>query len=256
MLNIPNYVISLITADIRRKHIEEEFGKQNIPFIFFDAITPDIIEETAKQFNITFDTSSKATLAKGEIACALSHIVLWDLMVKNNIPYLSIFEDDIYLGESVQQLLDIDYLPDDVDILKLETSRDRIIHYPPIIPIKNERIIFRLKNKHTGTAGYTITLKGARFLLNKMRNRFLDVPIDVLIFDDFFRLPDYKVMQLSPALCIQDFLVYETTNFKSSLQDGRNEVHENQLKSTFIQKVRKEWLRVKRKMFGRVIAFK
>ena len=44
-----NYVISLTTEQKRRKHITEEFGKQNIPFAFFDAITPDIIEETAKK---------------------------------------------------------------------------------------------------------------------------------------------------------------------------------------------------------------
>ena len=30
-----NYVISLTTEQKRRKHITEEFGKQNIPFAFF-----------------------------------------------------------------------------------------------------------------------------------------------------------------------------------------------------------------------------
>lgn len=93
-----NYVISLTTEQKRRKHITEEFGKQNIPFVFFDAITPELIEETAKKFNITFDRSSKATLCDGEIACALSHIVLWNFVLENNLDYINIFEDDIYLG--------------------------------------------------------------------------------------------------------------------------------------------------------------
>ena len=93
-----NYVISLTTEQKRRKHITEEFGKQNIPFEFFDAITPELIEETAKKFNITFDRSSKATLCDGEIACALSHIVLWNFVLENNLDYINIFEDDIYLG--------------------------------------------------------------------------------------------------------------------------------------------------------------
>ena len=30
-----NYVISLIRETKRRKHIEQEFGQQNIPFSFF-----------------------------------------------------------------------------------------------------------------------------------------------------------------------------------------------------------------------------
>lgn len=33
---------------MRREHIEQEFGKQNIPFAFFDAVTPDRIDEVAK----------------------------------------------------------------------------------------------------------------------------------------------------------------------------------------------------------------
>ncbi|HHV6305291.1 TPA: glycosyltransferase family 25 protein, partial [Haemophilus influenzae] len=93
-----NYVISLTTEQKRRKHITDEFGKQNIPFEFFDAITPDIIEETAKKFNITLDRSPKAKLSDGEIGCALSHIVLWDLALENNLNYINIFEDDIHLG--------------------------------------------------------------------------------------------------------------------------------------------------------------
>lgn len=57
-----NYVISLTSAIERRKHIESEFGKQDIPFEFFDAITPDFIDEKAKEFGIDI---SNATLTKG-----------------------------------------------------------------------------------------------------------------------------------------------------------------------------------------------
>lgn len=116
-----NYVISLTNAQERRAHITQEFGKQDISFSFFDAITPDLIEETAKKFNITFDRSSKATLCDGEIACALSHIVLWNFVLENNLDYINIFEDDIYLGENAKELLNVDYIDSDTDILKLET---------------------------------------------------------------------------------------------------------------------------------------
>ena len=46
-----NYVISLTRETKRRKHIEQEFGRQNILFSFFDAVTPDRIEDVAKKFN-------------------------------------------------------------------------------------------------------------------------------------------------------------------------------------------------------------
>jgi len=38
-------------------------------------------------------------------------------------------------------------------------------------PIKCERNIFHLKFKHTGMGGYSITAKGAKYLLNKIKNR-------------------------------------------------------------------------------------
>ena len=50
-----NYVISLTRETKRRKHIEQEFGQQNILFSFFDAVTPDRIEDVAKKFNIILD---------------------------------------------------------------------------------------------------------------------------------------------------------------------------------------------------------
>ena len=125
-----NYVISLTRETVRRKHIEQEFGKQNIPFAFFDAITPDRIDEVAKKFNITLDRSAKAKLWDGEIGCALSHIALWDLALENNLDYINIFEDDVHLGENAKELLEVDYLPKDVDVLKLEANGKMIFAKP------------------------------------------------------------------------------------------------------------------------------
>ena len=250
-----NYVISLTTEQKRRKHITEEFGKQNIPFEFFDAITPELIEETAKKFNITFDRSSKATLCDGEIACALSHIVLWNFVLENNLDYINIFEDDIYLGENAKELLEIDYIPKDTDILKLETLYGKIM-LGSMYKIKCQRNIFQLKYKHTGMGGYTITAKGARYLLNKIQNRQLVLAIDTLIFDKLLDQREYKVMQLYPAVCIQDLIINGESKFKSSLQDGRETVHANQPKTTPLEKVINELGRIKRRIFGKPVSFK
>lgn len=248
-----NYVISLTTEQKRRKHITEEFGKQNIPFEFFDAITPDIIEETAKKFNITFDRSSKATLCDAEIACALSHIVLWNFVLENNLDYINIFEDDIYLGENAKELLNIDYIPEDTDILKLE-AHGKII-YGKCEQIKCNRNISRLKFKHTGMAGYSITA-GARYLLNNIRNKQLYLAIDTLIFDELLGKKDYKVMQLSPAICAQSFILHDENYFESSLHNGREKVHKNQIPAKPLAKIKNELIRIKKRIFGKQVPFK
>ena len=50
-----------------------------------------LLKKLLKKFNITLDRSPKAKLSDEEIGCALSHIVLWDLALENNLNYINIF---------------------------------------------------------------------------------------------------------------------------------------------------------------------
>ncbi|WP_261786244.1 glycosyltransferase family 25 protein [[Haemophilus] ducreyi] len=118
-----NYVISLKTADARRQHIIQEFAKHNIPFQFFDAITLDLIEQKAKEFNCDISNSS---LTKNEIACALSHIALWRLAKEKQLDYICIFEDDIHLGHNASAFLDSHYIDTNVHLVKLEKHFKRV----------------------------------------------------------------------------------------------------------------------------------
>ena len=43
-----NFVISLACANERHEHITSEFSKHGIAFSFFNAITPDLIDQVAK----------------------------------------------------------------------------------------------------------------------------------------------------------------------------------------------------------------
>ena len=249
-----NYVISLTTEQKRRKHITEEFGKQSIPFAFFDAITPEIIEETAKKFNITLDRSPKAKLSDGEIGCALSHIVLWNLTLENNLNYINIFEDDIHLGENAKELLEIDYISDDIHVLKLEANGKMFFKKPQ--SVKCDRNIYPITVKQSGTAGYTVTAKGAKYLLELVKNKPLDVAVDSLVFEDFLHFKNYKIVQLSPGICVQDFVLNPSNPFESSLKEGRDRVHGSQHKSSVLEKIKNEFGRVKIKMFGKQVPFK
>ncbi|OOF84026.1 lipooligosaccharide biosynthesis protein lpsA [Rodentibacter ratti] len=250
-----NYVISLTTAQKRRKHIENEFGKQNIPFSFFDAITPSQIDEIAQKLNITLDRSPKAILSDGEIGCALSHIFLWNFMLENDLDYINIFEDDIHLGENAKELLEIDYLPDDTDVLKLEANGKMLFGKGKSKKIKCNREIIPLTFKQSGTAGYTLTAKGAKYLLGKVQNKLLTLPVDDLIFIEFLNQKDYKAMQLLPGVCVQDFVI-NANHLESSLVSGRAQVSHNKVKASPLERIRKEWIRVKRRFFGKPIPFK
>lgn len=249
-----NYVISLVRETTRRKHIEKEFGKQNIPFEFFDAITPDRIDDIAKKLNITLDRSSKAKLHDGEIGCALSHIYLWSLALEKGLDYINIFEDDVHLGENAKELLEIDYLPDDIHVLKLEANGKMILK--DVTPVKCHRGLHPMTFKQSGCAGYTVTAKGAKYLLSQVMNKLLDVPIDSLVFEDFLALKDYKVVQLLPGVCVQDFVVHPDQPFESSLQRGREVNYGNRKKYSVVEKISRQLMRIKRKLFMKPVPFK
>lgn len=255
-----NYVISLLTAKERRNHIIQEFGKQNIPFEFFDAITPDLIEEKAKEFGIDISSSP---LTKGEIACALSHIALWHLAKEKELDYICIFEDDIYLGENAKCFLTEAYINNDVDIIKFETfSLDKQPKWQKKEKHFLNRRFYTLTHRHVGMAGYLITKKGVRFILQELsKNKFI-VPIDDILFDQLLQNKEYKVWQIIPAICIQDFVLNKTTKFESSLEKERDKRTANtpKKKRNLIRKIYRELTRpliqLKEKILYHYIPFK
>ena len=72
----------------------------------------------------------------------------------------------------------------------------------------------------------------------------------------FLNLKDYKVVQLSPGICVQDFVVNPDKPFESSLQKGRESVCENQTKFSVFERIINEFMRVKRKLFMKQVPFK
>lgn len=54
-------------------------------------IAIDLVEKMGLNYNNNY-------LSQGELACLMSHILLWKKASDENLPYITIFEDDIYLG--------------------------------------------------------------------------------------------------------------------------------------------------------------
>lgn len=227
-----NYVISLNTAIERRKHIIHEFGKQDITFEFFDAITTHQLDEVSKQLGLLLFESRR--LSAIEKACFLSHISLWQKMIDNNLEYIAIFEDDIYLGKNADNFLINDqWILNNLihmDIIKLETSLEKTHCSKKEINYR-ERSFSRLKNWHTGAAAYIISNKGAKILLQHIRSLNSEdfIALDHMIFDKL--LSQTSVYQISPALSIQStFLEADNPTLTSNLEAGRLEHRKGRLK--------------------------
>lgn len=234
-------VISLNTAIQRRQHIEKEFGKQGISFSFFDAATPSTASILAEKLNLKFKEN---VLSAGELACFMSHVCIWQKMLDENIQYLAVFEDDVYLGQNAEVFLNQnEWIQPDWHILKLEAFADRIMHDSRGISVGFSREIYKLTGSHLGAAGYILSLKAAEYLMALLRRDVIEEPLDHLLFDTKFHKNGFSLYQMKPAICIQSYLYIkdEQGNFLSTLENQRIERRANESKArTFGEKFNRE----------------
>lgn len=255
-----NYVISLANADKRRQHIIKEFGKQNIEFEFFDAVTPNTLSQDALSLNLS-NVFENQQLSQTEKACFFSHVALMKLAMSLNLPYISIFEDDVYLGNQAKDYLTFDnHLKDhNIELLKLETFLQyRKVDKKRAVALHNGRTAYPLKEYHLGMAGYIISQSAIRQFLSYVETLPSDkiIPIDRLLFDKFMACLD--IYQLYPALCIQEH-IKNPTNIKlpSTLEQERR-LHHKQCKPKRppLQKLKSELVNLFKKTIGKLIRLK
>ncbi|QEY27033.1 glycosyltransferase family 25 protein [Neisseria zalophi] len=227
---LKNYVISINTASSRRAHITQEFGKQNIPFEFFDAVTPtNGLTQSIARFIPALAEYPYQT--PGEKSCFISHVLLLQKCIDENLPYIGIFEDDILLGEHADLFLTQDnwlkerFKQQDSFIIKLETYLMRTRTQPEsYIQPYNNRSFHILNAVHVGTAGYIISTQAARIILQQFNTiqRESIKAIDIMLFKSFLNHPNLKIFQLHPALCVQeDRQLNDASKLKSQLHKER-----------------------------------
>jgi len=256
-----NIVISLKTAAARREHIVREFGKQNVGFEFFDALTPDLARPLAEKMQLNIQDGF---LSPGELACFMSHVSIWQKMVDEHIPHLAIFEDDVYLGENADYfLLEEAWLQPDWHIVKLEAFSRKIVHELKGIDLGKQRRLFKLKGRHVGAAGYILSLNAAQYLIALLRQAEIKEPLDHLLFDPQYHTQGMSLYQMKPALCIQSYLYEQAqeNQFGSMLENERVERRQTESKArTFGEKLAREWKRLNQQLqtsrYKKTIEFK
>lgn len=259
-----NFVVSLaINNEERREHIKQEFMKQMIPFEFFDAVTPQDNEKLLQENQLK---DIPTDLTPVEISCFLSHYMIWQKVVTENITYAAVFEDDVYLGEDASTILTSSkWIDIKFDVLKLEKGPQKSVKLS-LFPIQKieDRKIYQLKSPYFGTAGYILSNKGAQFLIKQCRHLAELRPIDVVMFRILLQNKFYRLYQMVPALCIQDYLLEKKgKQFDSVIASSRQTRYlqgRKEIRKSNIDKIKKELLRVlqqiRKALIGRSVKFK
>lgn len=260
MLN--NYIISLTDAHKRRSHIQKSFEEKNIPFNFFDAVSPSPLMDSL--IDDILPNLRNAQLTNGEKACLMSHVSLWQKCIDENLPYISIFEDDVVIGLDSQLLLNSTQWLDQITqfensfIVRLETFCNPVKIKKTQLSSIGKYQLSVLRSAHYGTAAYIISQPAAKKLINHIRSLTSDSfdPVDIIIFDRILFKRDFIVLQVSPAPCIQELqLLKEKSNLHSQLESERTKTsHQNRkkIKKSIRQKISKEINRSYKKIDNKI----
>lgn len=160
---IPTLIINLASSNDRKKYMKEVI--KNYPVLesrFIEAVDGRILP--SNQLNEKFDTDKcikkyGRDLNRGEIGCTLSHRKCYEEIIKSDIPYCLILEDDITIIRNINDEFDE----------KLKSIL--LSNNPAIIFLSGD--YWRLNNKNicpvfaaVGSYAYLINKKAAECILN------------------------------------------------------------------------------------------
>lgn len=126
-------------------------------------------------------------LTKSEVGCAASHLSIYEKMIKEQIPYVAIFEDDMVFCSNIGLLFS-----------KLEQVLNPQIPCVYLLSTGEKDGDFRLASLKTEVCagGYVVTLAAAERLLKL--NTPLSVPVDAW---GRWRMLGVELMKCEPRLC-------------------------------------------------------
>ncbi|MCD1632872.1 glycosyltransferase family 25 protein [Martelella mediterranea] len=197
-------VINLDRDTERLKRIEALLAERDVAFTRVPAVDGRLLAPDEIAAVCAYPTPVSIRLQPGEIACYLSHIKAWRLLLDSDEDCAAIFEDDIDLSRDAAEVLSAiaDWMPDDADIVKLETSLRPIEIAPGEEAAIGDRAVRRLAGCHIGSAGYLISREAAARMLAESKK--LRMAVDSTLFDPRGGVAEtLSLYQLSPALCIQ-----------------------------------------------------
>ena len=200
------FIINLKRRKDRLQKISKHLKKNNINFVRFNAVDAKNESNAVLNRNIS-QNGPLGEISKGDLACFQSHYLLWKHVSNNEKKPVLILEDDTYISRLGFKILsNTNWIPSDAKIIKCEkfgNNRHRVLLSPVVSSFSGFSLHFLL-SKHSGTGGYILTPKGAKFLV---KNSFkVNVSVDHFLFNPnnsnvFKRL---KPLQIYPAICEQN----------------------------------------------------
>lgn len=202
-INLPIWIINLKHDEERRKFMVEQLERLGLPYELIEAVDGSALSD--EDFKISSPELSQKTiyrqLTPGEVGCALSHIHLWERMLRDDITEVLIFEDDALIAQAMLGVLENrDKLPENWEHINF-TTWSRVFPFGDLI-----FDIYRagkFLDRPFSAVAYLLTNSGAEKLLSKVKPLYIPI-------DDYFSIVGLNSYAVEPQ-------VVSRMNFGSSI---------------------------------------
>lgn len=188
-------IINLKNSTDRMSFMDQQLKALSINYNRLEAVDAS---KLSNEIYSKYSDNWERPLRRSEIACFMSHKRAWELVIKENQPFL-ILEDDVILNRQTKDILDLLQNLESHKFINLETSYRAKFLSKNCLFIDNKFALHELYHNKTGAAAYIIWPSVAKFLLSEFYNKGAALA-DAAIYNNFFKLKQY---QIKPALAIQ-----------------------------------------------------
>lgn len=217
---IKSYLINLEKDVDRLAFFKANFDKLGIKFERITGVDGRLSSEYEYQEFLRLRPRNNKDWSRGQMGCFLSHYSAWKIIAAGDANFSAVFEDDIHIVDDIKVVLgDESWLSESMDIIRLETSTNRVrLTSQPLVTYAN-RSAYGVKSSSWCTGGYIISRNAAQALV-ELPTRFHDTS-DVILFNfaDSAIASKFKILQFNPGLCTQDkHLAHGVGMFSSNIE--------------------------------------
>lgn len=214
------YVINLDKDIARLEFFANNFKRLNLEFERISAVDGRLLSEQEFQDFMRLRPRDGKLWWRGQMGCFLSHYSVWHLIANGTEDYGVVFEDDVHVSDDLEGLLkDSSWIPEATDIIRLETSTNRVRLSAVPIAKYNNRSAYKVLSTSWNAGGYILSRATARKLIDLPLAQHQ--PSDILLFNfnDSALVRELQILQFYPALCTQDkHLINSAKQFASNIE--------------------------------------
>jgi glycosyl transferase family 25 len=218
---IRSYLINLDKDTDRLAFVQDNFSRCGVEFERIAAVDGRLFsDEDYQAFMVARPRGGKIWM-RGQMGCFLSHYAAWAKIAEGDGRFGAVFEDDIHISPDLKQLLSDDsWLPDSVDIVRLDTSTTRVRMSSRPVLTHAGRKLYEMQSTSWCAGGYLLNKRCAQQLL--ALPTAAHQPSDALLYslEESAIARQFKVWQCNPALCTQDkHSAGDKANFSSNIEN-------------------------------------